>query len=59
MRQENSELTNRLTEAAMRASEAEAARQQDRERASQATPQHADPLLDSPGSRPSSPLANG
>lgn len=59
MRQENSELTNRLTEAAMRASEAEAAHQQDRERASHATPQLDDPLLNSPGSRPSSPHANG
>lgn len=59
MRTENSELTNRLTEAAMRASEAEAARLQHREHASQAASQHDDQALNSPGSRPSSPHANG
>ena len=59
MQTENSELTNRLTEAAMRASEAEAAQQQVRARASQAASAHDDPLLNSSGSRPSSPTANG
>ncbi|KAK9822738.1 hypothetical protein WJX74_001660 [Apatococcus lobatus] len=59
MRTENLELTNRLTEAAMRASEAEAAHQQDAARAKQAATLHDDPLLNSSGSRPSSPLANG
>ena len=59
MRKENSELTNRLTEAAMRVSEAEMAHEQERRASAQATPRASEPPVVLSNSRPSSPHSTG